>query len=219
VVFGDADLEAAANGIAAGAYLNAGQDCTAAARVLVARAVAPAFVEHLRTAADATVPGGPELADAAHGPLISAEHLARVEGLLDRLPPRAAVVTGGKRLPRPGWFLPATVVVGVEQQDEIVQSEIFGPVVTVQPFDDEDEALALANGVPHGLTASVWTSDHARALRFLRDLDFGAVSVNTHAPMASEMPHGGFGVSGYGKDLGMYGLDDYTRLKHVAHAF
>jgi betaine-aldehyde dehydrogenase len=219
VVFADADLVAAAEGIAAGAYLNAGQDCTAAARVLVHREVAPAFVAALVAAAEQTVAGGPELPDAAHGPLISAEHLARVEGLLDRLPARAAVVTGGKRLPRPGWFLPATVVVGVEQQDEIVQTEIFGPVVTVQVFGAEDEALTLANGVDHGLTASVWTTDHARAMRFLRDLDFGAVSVNTHAPMAAEMPHGGFGSSGYGKDLGSYGLEDYTRLKHVAQTF
>jgi betaine-aldehyde dehydrogenase len=219
VVFADADVRAAAEGIAAGAYLNAGQDCTAAARVLVHRDIAPAFVEHLRAAADATATGGPELPDAAHGPLISAEQLTRVEGLLDRLPPRAAIVTGGKRLPRPGWFLPATVVVGVEQDDEIVQNEIFGPVVTVQVFDDEDAALGLANGVPHGLTASVWTRDHSRAMRWLRDLDFGAVSVNVHAPMVSEMPHGGFGISGYGKDLGLYGLEDYTRIKHVAHAF
>ena len=110
-------------------------------------------------------------------------------------------------------------MVGVEQDDEIVQAEIFGPVITVQVFDDEDEALRLANGVPYGLTASVWTRDHGRAMRFLRDLDFGAVSVNTHAPMASEMPHGGFGMSGYGKDLGLYGLEDYTRVKHVAHAW
>jgi betaine-aldehyde dehydrogenase len=219
VVFADADVLAAAEGIAAGAYLNAGQDCTAAARVLVHRDVASAFVAALVAAAAQTVAGGPELPDAAHGPLISAEHLARVEGLLERLPARAAVVTGGKRLPRQGWFLPATVVVGVDQQDEIVQTEIFGPVVTVQVFGDEDEALTLANGVDHGLTASVWTTDHARAMRFLRDLDFGAVSVNTHAPMAAEMPHGGFGASGYGKDLGAYGLEDYTRLKHVAQAF
>jgi betaine-aldehyde dehydrogenase len=219
VVFADADVHTAADGIAQAAYLNAGQDCTAAARVLVQRDVAAEFVEHLRAAAAATIAGGPDEPDAAHGPLISAEHLARVEGLLDRLPSRAAIVTGGKRLPRPGWFFPATVVVGVEQNDEIVQNEIFGPVVTVQTFDREEEALDLANGVPHGLTGSVWTRDHSRAMRWLRDLDFGAVSVNVHAPMVSEMPHGGFGISGYGKDLGLYGLEDYTRIKHVAQAF
>jgi betaine-aldehyde dehydrogenase len=219
VVLADADLAATAEGIAAAAYLNAGQDCTAASRVLVARSAAAELVEGLRAAADATLVGGPEQPDAVHGPLVSEAALTRVEGLLDRLPARAAVVAGGKRLPRPGWFLPATVVVGVEQDDEIVQAEVFGPVVTVQVFDDEDEALRLANGVPYGLTASVWTRDHAAAMRFLRDLDFGAVSVNTHAPMATEMPHGGFGLSGYGKDLGLYGLEDYTRVKHVAHAW
>ena len=219
VVLADADLGAAAEGIAAAAYLNAGQDCTAASRVLVARSAAAELVEGLRAAAEATLVGGPEQPDAVHGPLVSEAALTRVEGLLDRLPARAAVVTGGKRLPRPGWFLPPTVVVGVEQDDEIVQAEVFGPVVTVQVFDDEDEALRLANGVPYGLTASVWTRDHAAAMRFLRDLDFGAVSVNTHAPMAAEMPHGGFGLSGYGKDLGLYGLEDYTRIKHVAHAW
>ena len=221
VVLADADLAAAAEGIAAGAYLNAGQDCTAASRVLVARSAAPELVDGLRAAAEATLVGGPEQPAAVHGPLISEAALTRVEGLLDRLPARAAAVTGGKRLPRPGWFLPPTVVVGVEQDDEIVQAEVFGPVVTVQVFDDDDvdEALRLANGVPYGLTASVWTRDHAAAMRFLRDLDFGAVSVNTHAPMAAEMPHGGFGLSGYGKDLGLYGLEDYTRIKHVAHAW
>lgn len=219
VVLADADLAAAAEGIAAAAYLNAGQDCTAASRVLVARSAAPELVELLRAEAEATIAGGPETPDAVHGPLVSADALARVEGLLDRLPSRAAVVAGGKRLPRDGWFLPPTVVVGVEQDDEIVQAEVFGPVVTVQVFDDADEALRLANGVPYGLCASVWTRDHSSAQRFLRDLDFGAVSVNTHAPMASEMPHGGFGLSGYGKDLGLYGLEDYTRLKHVASAW
>jgi betaine-aldehyde dehydrogenase len=209
VVLADADLEAAAEGIAAGAYLNAGQDCTAASRVLVARPAAARLVELLcEQAAQTDV-----------GPLVSEQALERVLGLLDRLPARAAVVAGGKRLTRPGWHLPATVVAGVEHDDEIVQAEIFGPVVTVQGFDDVDEALELANGVPYGLTASVWTRDQAASQRFLRDLDFGAVSVNVHAPMANEMPHGGFGVSGYGKDLAVYGLEDYTRLKHVAQAW
>jgi betaine-aldehyde dehydrogenase len=209
VVLADADLPAAAEGIAAGAYLNAGQDCTAASRVLAARPVAARLVELLCEQAART----------EVGPLVSEAALERVLGLLDRLPARAAVVAGGKRLSGPGWFLPATVVVGVEHDDEIVQAEVFGPVVTVQVFDGVDEALRLANGVPYGLTASVWTRDQAAAQRFLRDLDFGAVSVNVHAPMANEMPHGGFGLSGYGKDLAVYGLEDYTRLKHVAQAW
>jgi betaine-aldehyde dehydrogenase len=218
VVFGDVDPEETAAALAWGAFYNAGQDCTAAARVLVAADLHDALVDALAATAEHTLTGGPDEPGVAYGPLVSAAALDRVRGLLGRLPPRARVVTGGTRPDRPGWFLDPTVVAGVGQDDEIVQTEVFGPVVTVQPFADEAEALALANGVPYGLAASVWTRDHARALRFLRDLDFGAVAVNTHAPMVSEMPHGGFGLSGYGKDLGLYGLEDYTRVKHVAQA-
>lgn len=138
--------------------------------------------------------------------------------LLAGAPAYAKIVAGGDMPARDGFYLEPTVVAGLRQDDELVQSEIFGPVITVQSYRDDDEAIAMANGVEQGLTASVWTDSHSRAMRFLRDLDFGAVSVNTHAPMGSELPHGGFGSSGYGKDLGSYGLDDYTRIKHVVHA-
>jgi betaine-aldehyde dehydrogenase len=218
VVFADADLGAAATGIVAGAYLNSGQDCTAAARVLVQADAHDAFVERLLAEVESLVVGTPDEPDVALGPLVSQAQRDRVVGLLERLPSHARLISGGAVPDRPGWFLTPGVVVDVRQHDEIVQEEIFGPIVTVQRFADEAEAVQLANGVPYGLTASVWTSDHGRALRLLRDLDFGAVSVNVHAPMGSELPHGGFGLSGYGKDLGLYGLEDYTRLKHVAQA-
>jgi betaine-aldehyde dehydrogenase len=157
--------------------------------------------------------------DTTVGPLISAAQRSRVMALLEGAPPHAKVVAGGGLADRDGFFLDPTVVAGLRQDDELVQSEIFGPVITVQSYRGDDEALAMANGVEQGLTASVWTDSHSRAMRFLCDLDFGAVSVNTHAPMGSELPHGGFGSSGFGKDLGSYGLDDYTRIKHVAHAW
>ena len=153
------------------------------------------------------------------GPLISGNHRDKVEGLIARIPDHARIAAGGHRLDRPGYFHQATVVVGVGQGDEIVQEEIFGPVITVQQFDTEAEALELANGVVQGLTASVWTSDLGRAGRLTRGLDFGAVSLNVHAPMSAEMPHGGFGGSGYGKDLSMYSFEDYARVKHVASAW
>ena len=218
VVFADADLAAAVGGIVEGAYLNAGQDCTAAARVLVAAEVHDQFLELLTCAVAALRVGGPDEEGVDHGPLVSEAQRIRVLALLERLPDHARLLVGGQVPERPGFFLTPGVVAGVRQDDQIVQAEIFGPLVTVQSFADEAEALELANGVPYGLTASVWTTDHGRALRFLRDLDFGAVSVNVHAPMGSELPHGGFGLSGYGKDLGSYGLEDYTRIKHVAQA-
>jgi betaine-aldehyde dehydrogenase len=215
VVFADADLEAAATGIATAAYFNAGQDCTAATRVIVAASVHDAFVGALVAQAEQTVPGARDDDSAAYGPLNNATHFAKVSGIIENLPAHATVRTGGGRHGSEGFYFQPTVITGLRQDDQAIQEEIFGPVITVQTFSDEPDALAKANGVPYGLSSSVWTKDHATALRMSRDLDFGCVWVNTHIPLAAEMPHGGFGGSGYGKDLSGYGLEDYTRVKHV----
>ncbi|MBP3976458.1 aminobutyraldehyde dehydrogenase [Microbacterium sp. BLY] len=219
IVFPDATIGKAVEGIVAGAFFNAGQDCTAATRVLVHASLHDAFVDALvaRTRTHART-GAPHEEGVLYGPLSSAAQLAQVQGFIDRLPAHATVATGGVRQGDRGYFWEATVVTGVRQDDEVVQGEIFGPVLTVQPFDTEDEALAMANDVPYALAASVWTRDHARAMRFSRDLDFGCVWINTHLPFVSDMPHGGFQHSGYGKDLSQYGFDDYTRIKHVMSA-
>nr|WP_082574102.1 gamma-aminobutyraldehyde dehydrogenase [Cellulomonas sp. Root137] len=219
IVFADADLAAAAEGIAGAGYYNAGQDCTAATRVLVHASVHDDFVAALAEAAKGQRTGVPSDPDVAFGPVNNALQLDRVTGFLERLPDHASIVTGGHRVGDVGYFVEATVVSGLKQDDEAVQDEIFGPVITVQTFTDEDEAITLANGVRYGLSSSVWTQNHGRALRVSRALDFGVVWINTHIPFVAEMPHGGFKHSGYGKDLSMYGFEDYTRIKHVMSAF
>jgi betaine-aldehyde dehydrogenase len=215
IVFDDADVELAAENIAIAGYFNAGQDCTAATRVLAGPRVHDDFVAALSEQAKNTRTGPPEDGEVLYGPLNNATQLERVSGFLEHAPDHANVVAGGRRQGERGYFFEPTVVDGLRQDDDMIQNEIFGPVITVQTFDDEDKAVAWANGVQYGLASSVWTEDHGRAMRVSRRLDFGCVWINCHIPLVAEMPHGGFKHSGYGKDLSLYSLEDYTRVKHV----
>ena len=215
VVFDDADLELAAENIAIAGYFNGGQDCTAATRVLAGPRIHDDFVAALGEQAKNTKTGPPDDGEVLYGPLNNANQLSHVSGFVDRAPDHANVVAGGHRQGDRGFFYEPTVVDGLRQDDEMIQNEIFGPIITVQQFDDEDKAVEWANGVPFALASSVWTQDHGRALRMSRRLDFGCVWINCHIPLVAEMPHGGFKKSGYGKDLSLYGFEDYTRIKHV----
>ncbi|MEY3177196.1 MAG: hypothetical protein RLZZ348_384 [Actinomycetota bacterium] len=215
VIFDDANLEAACEWIAVAGYFNAGQDCTAATRVLVEASAYDDVVALLSEQAKNVIKVGMPNEDVLVGPVNNANQLARVQGFLDRVPSHARVTAGGTAIKGPGYFWNPTVVADLKQDDEMIQNEIFAPVITVQKFKDEAEAVRYANGVKYGLASSVWTKDHSRAMRMAKAFDFGCVWINTHIPMVAEMPHGGFKHSGTGKDLSAYGFEEYTRIKHV----
>ncbi len=215
VVFADANLEAAAEAIAIAGYFNAGQDCTAATRVMVEASAYDEFVALLAAQAKNNIATGGPTEDVLYGSVNNANQLAHVKGFIDRLPDHAKIQAGGHIIDRAGYYFEPTVISHLNQNDDAIQNEIFGPVITVQKFTDEAQAISYANGVVYGLASSVWTSNHSRAMRLAKAFDFGCVWINTHIPLVAEMPHGGFKRSGYGKDLSSYGFEDYTRIKHV----